>query len=46
MQPIETEEALDFKIAHSVVCATMRKEVEGFKQSPFDTYHFKGVQFK
>jgi dipeptide transport system substrate-binding protein len=46
MQVIEKEEAPDFKIAHSIVYETMRKEVEGFKQSPFGAHHFKGVELK
>jgi dipeptide transport system substrate-binding protein len=46
MQVIEREEAPDFKIAHSVVFEVMRKEVEGYKQSPFATHEFKGVSLK
>jgi dipeptide transport system substrate-binding protein len=46
MQAIEREEAPDFKIAHSVVFEVMRKEVEGYKQSPFATHEFKGVGLK
>ncbi len=46
MQVIENEEAPDLKIAHSIVYETMRKEVEGYKQSPFGAHHFKGVDVK
>ncbi len=46
MQLIEKEEAPDFKIAHSVVYETMRKEVEGYKQGPLGAHHFKGVDVK
>jgi dipeptide transport system substrate-binding protein len=46
MQAIEREEAPDFKIAHSVVYETMRKEVVGYKQSPFNTHEFNGVDLK
>jgi dipeptide transport system substrate-binding protein len=43
MQAIEHEEAPDFKIAHSIVYETMRKEVTGFKQSPLGSHEFQGV---
>ena len=33
-------------IAHSVVNQPMRKEVNGFKISPFGDYSFKGVSVK
>jgi len=46
MQVIEKEEAPDFKIAHSVVYEAMRKEVTGFKQSPFGAHQFNGVDLK
>ena len=46
MQVIEREEAPDFKIAHSVVYEVMRKEVTGYKQSPFNSHEFKGVDLK
>ncbi len=46
MQVIEHDEAPDMKIAHSIVYEAMRKEVEGFKQSPLGGHHFKGVDIK
>ena len=46
MQAIEHEEAPDFKLAHSVVYEVMRKEVSGYKQSPFNSHEFKGVELK
>jgi len=46
MQVIEKEEAPDFKLAHSVVYEAMRKEVEGYKQSPFGSHQFNGVALK
>jgi dipeptide transport system substrate-binding protein len=46
MQAIEKEEAPDVKIAHSVVYVAMRKEVDGFKQSPFGAHQFNGVSLK
>ena len=46
MQVIEREEAPDYKIAHSVVYEVMRKEVTGYKQSPFNSHEFKGVDLK
>jgi dipeptide transport system substrate-binding protein len=46
MQVIEKEEAPDFKLAHSIVYEAMRKEVEGFKQSPFGAHNFNGVDIK
>jgi dipeptide transport system substrate-binding protein len=46
MQVIKKEVAPDFNIAHSIVSETMRKEVDGFKQSPFGVHHFKGVELK
>lgn len=46
MQAIEQEESPDFKIAHSVVYEVMRKEVTGYKQSPFNSHEFKGVDLK
>ena len=46
MQVIEKDEAPDFKIAHSVVFEVMRKEVSGYKQSPFGSHQFNGVDLK
>ena len=46
MQVIEHEEAPDFKLAHSIVYESMRKEEEGYKQSPLGAHHFKGVDIK
>ena len=46
MQVIEHEDAPDFKIAHSVVYEAMRKEVTGYKQSPFGSHQFNGVELK
>ncbi len=46
MQKIEKDDAPDFKIAHSVVYETMRKEVSGYKQSPFGSHEFNGVELK
>jgi dipeptide transport system substrate-binding protein len=46
MQVIEKEEAADFKIAHSVVYEVMRKELTGYKQSPFGSHQFNGVDLK
>jgi dipeptide transport system substrate-binding protein len=46
MQAIEHEEAPDFKLAHSVVYEVMRKEVSGYKQSPFNSHQFNGVELK
>ena len=46
MQVIDHEEAPDFKIAHSVVYETMRKEVTGYKQSPLGSHQFNGVDLK
>ena len=46
MQQIEHDDAPDFKIAHSVVYEAMRKEVTGYKQSPFGSHQFNGVELK
>ncbi|MBK1687659.1 ABC transporter substrate-binding protein [Rubrivivax gelatinosus] len=46
MQAIEAAEVPDMKIAHSVVYEVMRKEVTGFKQSPFGSHEFTGVGLK
>jgi len=46
MQQIEHDEMPDFKIAHSVVYEAMRKEVTGYKQSPFGSHQFNGVDLK
>lgn len=46
MQVYENEQAPNFKIAHSVVHEAMRKEVSGYKQSPFGSHQFNGVELK
>ena len=46
MQVIEHEEAPDMKIAHSIVFEAMRAEVSGYKQSPFGSHEFQGVDVK
>ena len=46
MQQIEHDDAPDFKIAHSVVYEVMRKELTGYKQSPFGSHQFNGVELK
>jgi dipeptide transport system substrate-binding protein len=46
MQAIEHDEAPDLKIAHSIVYETMAANMEGFKQSPFGSHHFNGVDLK
>jgi dipeptide transport system substrate-binding protein len=46
MQVIEKEEAPELTLAHSIVYETMRKEVEGYKQSPFGAHQFNGVDLK
>jgi dipeptide transport system substrate-binding protein len=46
MQVIEKEEAPELTLAHSIVYETMRKEVEGYQQSPFGAHHFNGVDLK
>ncbi len=46
MQQIEHDAAPDLKIAHSVVYEAMRKEVSGYKQSPFGSHQFNGVELK
>jgi len=46
MQVIENAEAPDMKIAHSIVFETMRKELVGYKQSPFGSHQFNGVELK
>lgn len=46
MQAIESAEVPDFKIAHSVVHEAMRKEVSGYRQSPFGSHQFNGVDLK
>ena len=40
------EEAPNFTIAHSTVYEPMRKEVSGYKQSPFNRHQFNGVDLK
>jgi dipeptide transport system substrate-binding protein len=46
MQAIAHEDAPAMNIAHSVVYEVMRKEVEGFKQSPLGSHQFNGVGLK
>ena len=46
MQVIENADAPDMKIAHSIVFEAMRKEVNGYKQSPFGSHQFNGVELK
>ena len=46
MQVIMKEEAPDMTIAHSIVFEVMRKEVEGYKQSPLGGHKFIGVDIK
>ena len=46
MQVIENADAPDMKIAHSIVFETMRKELVGYKQSPFGSHQFNGVELK
>ena len=46
MQVIEHDDAPDMRIAHSVVYEVMRKEVTGYKQSPFGSHQFNGVELK
>ena len=46
MQVIENADAPDMKIAHSIVFEAMRKEVTGYKQSPFGSHQFNGVDLK
>ena len=46
MQVIAHDEQPTYTIAHSVVYEVMRKEVSGFKQSPFGAHQFNGVDFK
>ena len=46
MQVIEHDDAPDVKIAHSIVYEAMRKEVSGYKQSPFGSHQFNGVELK
>ena len=46
MQQIEKDDAPDFKIAHSVVYEVMRAGVTGYKQSPFGSHEFQGVDLK
>ncbi|MET0382346.1 MAG: ABC transporter substrate-binding protein [Burkholderiaceae bacterium] len=43
MQAIEHEEQPDMKIAHSTVYEAMRAGVTGFRQSPFGSHQFNGV---
>ncbi|MBT9289272.1 ABC transporter substrate-binding protein [Prosthecodimorpha staleyi] len=44
MQAIMKEEAPDMTIAHSVVYEPVRKEVKGWKISPFGRHEFYGVE--
>jgi len=46
MQLIEHEDAPDLKLAHSIVYEVMRKELTGYKQSPFGSHQFNGVELK
>jgi dipeptide transport system substrate-binding protein len=46
MQAIEHDAVPDLKIAHSVVYEALRKEVTGYKQSPFGSHQFNGVALK
>ncbi|XBY46770.1 ABC transporter substrate-binding protein [Methyloraptor flagellatus] len=46
MQVIAKEEAPQFTIAHSVVYEPVRKEVVGWKISPFGRHEFYGVELK
>jgi dipeptide transport system substrate-binding protein len=46
MQAIEAADVPDMKLAHSVVYEVMRKEVTGYKQSPFFSHEFTGVSLK
>ena len=46
MQVMEHDAQPDDKIAHSVVYEVMRKEVSGYKQSPFGSHEFQGVDLK
>jgi dipeptide transport system substrate-binding protein len=46
MQAIMKEDAPDMTIAHSIVFEVMRKEVEGYKQSPLGGHKFIGVDIK
>ena len=46
MQVIEHDDAPDFKIAHSIVYEVMRAGVTGYKQSPFGSHQFNGVDIK
>ena len=46
MQLIEHEDAPDLKLAHSIVYEVMRKELAGYKQSPFGSHQFNGVELK
>ncbi|MEJ1160911.1 ABC transporter substrate-binding protein [Prosthecomicrobium sp. N25] len=46
MQVIAKEEAPQFTIAHSVVYEPVRKEVKGWKISPFGRHEFYGVEMQ
>ena len=46
MQQIMKDEAPDMTMAHSIVFEAMRKEVEGYKQSPLGAHLFQGVDLK
>ena len=46
MQVIEHDEAPSFTIAHSIVYEVMRAGVTGYKQSPFGSHQFNGVDIK
>ena len=46
MQAIEHDEAPDLKIAHSTVYEALSAKVTGYKQSPFGSHIFTGVDLK
>ena len=46
MQVIAREEVPQLPIAHSVVFEPTRKEVSGYKISPFGRHEFYGVELK
>ena len=46
MQVIQHEAAPEVLIAHSTVYDAMRKEVTGWKQSPFGHHIFAGVDLQ
>lgn len=46
MQQIQHDDAPDLPIAHSVVFEPTRKEVKGYKISPFGRHEFEGVELE